>query len=459
MMEDSSSPREDTNELKEEAATSEDIESPIIEPTKNVEDTPPVPETTEAPAVKPKEQIASEFLYWIKSHPDYQHLVKSAKTGQSKSSQDDDNLDMVMKVQKFLRDIFIANGDHFHGTAYVTKALKKEAKITASVVTISNLVDFVGNAPVFWFAFKSLGFLPAFGIALILDTLLLHGTNEVATAVAQGKKTNQTWAKTALLMGLIPLNILQTFASGVGAELFNNGSELNQIQAQRVLDETISKQAEVIENLNNFESPLYQSVQTRCLSGEAELKATTPSSPQWDSIYVRLYGTWQDKDRAWENVKLELLPVCRQMTRLENQKNQQFSEYQQAKNLLEQQQQKRAEISNDVIFLERYYPTIYQQHFDRQGQMKSGVKTVAIATENFFYKMLNGKWSELGISLFFFSVSAITSVSACAMAWHFSQRKDVAMSWDENVRQERDRWLHEQVNILREIREDSEEEN
>ncbi|WP_223343412.1 MULTISPECIES: hypothetical protein [unclassified Synechocystis] len=46
----------------------------------------------------------------------------------------------------------------------------------------------MGNLPVFFFAFKSLSFLPALGIALLLSVPVLAASNALSTTITHGHK-------------------------------------------------------------------------------------------------------------------------------------------------------------------------------------------------------------------------------------------------------------------------------
>jgi hypothetical protein len=51
----------------------------------------------------------------------------------------------------------------------------------------------------------------------------------------------------------------------------------------------------------------------------------------------------------------------------------------------------------------------------------------------------------MGLSIYVLSFSLITSTVVCALVIAHSRRPGVALSWSDDVRQERDRWLAEQL--------------
>jgi single-stranded DNA-specific DHH superfamily exonuclease len=100
-------------------------------------------------------------------------------------------------------------------------------------------------------------------------------------------------------------------------------------------------------------------------------------------------------------------------------------------------------------------PQVYRLNFTEEDQIASGVEAVRLATQNFFGKLLTGQLASLGFSLFFFSLSVITSAAAVLMTLRYAQRDDVQMSWNEEVKEQRDRWLDQmwQELVAKEIRE------
>lgn len=114
------------------------------------------------------------------------------------------------------------------------------------------------------------------------------------------------------------------------------------------------------------------------------------------------------------------------------------------KNRFEAKQLLKTEISNDLIFLQRAYPQTYEQAFTESGEIRSSLVLSQLALENFVGKLLRLDISSMGLSLFFFLLSVITSLVSCGKLMLYSRRSDVQMSWNDEIRTERDRWLEEQ---------------
>ena len=61
---------------------------------------------------------------------------------------------------------------------------------------------------------------------------------------------------------------------------------------------------------------------------------------------------------------------------------------------------------------------------------------------------MGGQWNQLGLSLYVLMVSLLSSATACLLVLLHPHRPEVALSWDEDLRRERDRWLAEQLQAL-----------
>jgi hypothetical protein len=236
----------------------------------------------------------------------------------------------------------------------------------------------------------------------------------------------------------VGLNILQTGATGVGVELFNNRSELDRIYATKISNNYLAtKEAEVIQ-LSEFDDPIYQTVKEKCDSGEAKLNSLPANHPLRDNIHVKLFGTFAQKDNKWQQVSFQQLPICRQVTRLEDKQNQRI---QSASEKYRTLFSNRTEIGSDIKFLQTFAPDVFQQHFNNNGEIKSGPILVGLATTQVYSKLFNNQWSELGLSLFMFALSGITSIAACVMALCHALSKDVQRSYDPDLQKEIDNYF------------------
>jgi hypothetical protein len=233
---------------------------------------------------------------------------------------------------------------------------------------------------------------------------------------------------------MLSLNALQSIVAGVGTELLLNSSGLSQLKAQELIKEQINR----VETLKQIDSPQYKDALARCESGEKELSQLDKSHPRWQSLFVQLYGTWEQRDRNWEKDPLEQLPLCPQVEQL---REKAYQTYETTKEQLQQSLAVRATMGNDLAYLQQKMPLVYTQNFTPSGELSSGLEASRLAILSFIAKLTQGDWSGLGFPLFFLLLSLITSGFACVMTIALSYRPDTQKSFSEAVQLQRDIWL------------------
>lgn len=395
----------------------------------------------ESPRAYGLEQQSHQSLLEILSRdPRYAHLLEvSPPVNPLQGDPRHQGLTKFLKSDNLIH-IFLADPRGLHGTAYVTPAVKKDSIVLANTISASNLLDFLTNWPLLFYAFNGLG--PVFGLLLsgALNVGILKFGNEVATATARHRPQNRAFSKCALIC-LLALNTVQSLAAGPGVELLNSGSALSEQKAS----DLIAMKKEQVEQLAERKTPQYDAVKASCQQGEQELNSLNRDHPRWDSIYVRLFGSYTQRNEDWSQLPLERLPICRQVTRLEQEA---YKAYEMASASLEAQLIERSKLGSDVVFIKQFYPDLYAQTFTETGDLRSGVEAVGYATRNFFGNLRHGRIDRISFSLFFFSLSVISSAAACLMTVSFARREDVQRSWDDRVRRERDRFMYQQIHNL-----------
>jgi len=387
------------------------------------------------------------LIEYISHSPEYERLVREAKEKVAgKDSLAEEKTGSVEKVLSVSSDLLFAKPREFNGRAIVSEELDEHAKITARVVTVSNSIDFCFNLPFFFYAFGFLGSVPSGIISLAISLGVLRFGNDTAAAVASRKSSNRFWSSAAIL-GLVVLNVVQSIASGIGTELFGNQKALSQLHAGSEVEKRISFEEASIERLKVPDSAEYKKAKEICEDGDYKLAGLEQDDPEWDRIYVQLYGTWKQQEQGFSNVPTESLPACPKEDRLLAQAAQSPA-YLQAKEQLAATQNQRAAIGNDVLFLKRYYSVIYEEHFDGAGDLLSGIEAVRWATLNFLEKLHNREFAALGFPLFIFSVSAITSLVACLMTTFHAFSPETQRSRSPLLTRARDEWLHHQLDDL-----------
>lgn len=180
--------------------------------------------------------------------------------------------------------------------------------------------------------------------------------------------------------------------------------------------------------------------------GREELARLSHADPRWQSLQVELHGEWSQRGRDWSrSARGAALPVCVQQKLIETEQRRRADEGRQRLGALERQ---RIAVGNDLTFLRRRYPERYSQAFHPSGGFRSRVQLVAVGFGSTTDKLTSGQWSQLSLALYVLLVSLLSSATACVLVLLHPLRPEVAMSWDEDLRRERDRWLAEQVQSL-----------
>ncbi|MEA5495997.1 hypothetical protein [Limnoraphis robusta] len=393
--------------------------------------------TANLQASSPQKTVEDLILY-IEQNGKYAELVEKAKNP-SPSQKKPKKLRNLIKQ---LQGLVIANPKDFRGRAIVSHNLAKDSKRTACLVTLSSVINAATSFPLLYYAFRDLGVLGV-PVTLLVNGLLLKYTNGAATAVSARKPYGRSWSNWAIA-GMISINTILSLIAAVGTELLLNPSGLSQLKAQELFAETINR----VESLKQLDSPQYKDALTRCEQGEKELNRLHQDHPRRQSLFVQLYGTWEQQNSNWETVPLEELPLCPKASRLAQQA---YQNYETAKQELEESLAIRVKMGNDLAFLQQQKPQVYQEHFTPDGELRSGIEATRLAIINFRTKLIQGNWSSLGFHLFSLLVSIITSGPACGMTIALSLRKDTRQSFSETVELQRNIWLETRRQELREL--------
>ena len=189
--------------------------------------------------------------------------------------------------------------------------------------------------------------------------------------------------------------------------------------------------------------PTITRVQEQCRSGQAILARLPHGDPRWTSLQVELYGEWSQRRTDWSRTtRSGQRPVCVEQKLLEEA---QRSRVDLDRGRIEAIEQQRIQFGNDQSFLKARFPERFAATFEPNGEFRSPVQLVTVGISNFFAMLTSGQWASMGLSLYMLSFSLITSTVVCGIVISHSRRPGVAVSWSEEVRRERDRWLAEQV--------------
>jgi hypothetical protein len=364
----------------------------------------------------------------IEGDPKYQHLVEQA----NKPLKPREKQTELQQFGSFIKGLVIANSKDLHGQAFVSRNLEKDAEKTANAVSVSSVLDALSNYPILFFSFKDMGGL-AIPLTLITTVLILKFTNETATAAAARKPQGKGWSNIGII-GFSLMSVLQSLVAGVGAELLLNPSGLSQLKSQLLIEQTTQR----VEALKPVDNPLYQEAKEKCERKATEWNQLDKDDPRRDSLYVLIYGTFDQRNANWSNIPTEELPLCRRVDRLGKEV---YQDYETAKKNWEKLLTIRVSMGNDLAFVKEKMNASYTQHFTPSGELASGIEATRLAILNFEQKFARGDFGALGFSLFFLLLSIITSAIACFMIIALSRREDTAKSFSETVEIQRDMWL------------------
>jgi hypothetical protein len=328
-------------------------------------------------------------------------------------------------ILQHIKEGLCGNPEDLYGNHYVTDEIKDSAKITNAVLVISNGIDGISAFSPVQFAFSDLGLL-CIPTALIVTYLLTEIPNQMGKAAATNRPGNRLWSISATV-GLIAINSILSMASLIAPELTLNPRGLAEIRARELIAIKDNK-------IMNLQPDLgaAQLAKSDCNALKLEMQKLLESDIQRNDLYLQAYGKYSDRDRDYAKILKDggRVPPCFLYEILEKEA-QEIPKVAKSEWMIQ-----RAEIyksATTISGIKKTMPDLYEQNFDDRGHLLSGIEATRIAIESTYGKLLSGNWTNLGFSLFFFAISVITSIVACAMAIAHSSREDVQLSFDSSL--------------------------
>jgi hypothetical protein len=189
-------------------------------------------------------------LDWVKHHPELQHLMVDQRSAAPQP--------LWRQFATRIRGLMVASPADFHGTADVSASTHKDSQLVASGVT-------AGNFSLFLFACGAgnpLGWVTA----SLLTGLLFKFDKGICTTVARGRKGNRKVALVAIQFGLVPLSLLKSFGTGLGVEVLQNRTQLEQLQASKIVNAVLDDQRRLLKRLETPDAGT-AAVQVQCRTG------------------------------------------------------------------------------------------------------------------------------------------------------------------------------------------------
>lgn len=91
-------------------------------------------------------------------------------------------------------------------------------------------------------------------------------------------------------------------------------------------------------------------------------------------------------------------------------------------------------------------------------EVRNGLELVSLGVNSFQTKFATGQWDQLGISLFFVGISAITSAASVAMGISFPLGKDTQRSYDESHKEKVNRFFQRARMTLTQMHDEQQQE-
>ncbi|ANV85777.1 hypothetical protein AWQ21_14680 (plasmid) [Picosynechococcus sp. PCC 7003] len=326
-----------------------------------------------------------------------------------------------------LKCAFVCSPKDLHGTAIVTKEVKQRARLNASLITISSLINTIGITPFILIALSGFGIatIPAAAVVLGGINAASNHCGAIAARHAPGYRAN-AWCG---LSGFLMLNTLLTVFTGPGIVLFTNKPAVQQqlattiIEAQRErLD--VLKPAGELDDLKDQINEAQTSLQQIVLE---EGEVASRDNPEWQRLYLSLYGTYAERDTDWTTVKTPNLPLTQKLERLETEN---LAAYNAAKTDLDERLSRRTQYGNDVQFLQAEMPDHFSSNFQPDHNLKSPADGAAIATELFTTDLKAGRFERLAFPMLMAGISIALSATACVLTYTFSRSPAVQDSFD-----------------------------
>ena len=245
------------------------------------------------------------------------------------------------------------------------------------------------------------------------------------------------------------MSTVQSVVAGVGAELINNQEGLSYMKAEMLVDEHIARQNAIYQDRLSKKDAMDSNCQR-------ELSTLNSNSDNFNREYIRIYGGTYDQVSVG-NLQNPEAPCS--YTLIE----QQATEVGAAYAALEAIKEERLDMNNDIELLKAIEAEggakTYKQYFHEETKtsedgeqvqtlyvLNSGTEAISLAAESFWNSLTAKEQSDtdkpgMNMSLFFFAISVITSLSATIMIVMHSFKLDTKMSRSTDVEDAVTYWL------------------
>ena len=397
-----------------------------------------------------------QLVRWIKNQVELSYIVEAANNTAALYQRADSELivspqqtDVVgtkLRSRKAqLREFLWPSAQSMRGKCFGTKSFDDTCGKAANMMAGSTAWDAISTVPFVQFALadylKMLAMPTAVGISIGLMVL-----SNVAGKLGANRAKGREMTATVGLALFILLSTVKTLLSGVGFDILVNKGGITREYAKTITAQQVEEKQKTLNQLQTLNNPKLLNFERSCDTLKAQLQKTDKDlQPKaWENVWVQAFGTFnqQESMRGSSNAQIldrygginQVPGVCKRF------------EIQQAEDLAQASilQTKLAEwnvkigSTPSLVFLKTEFPDVYKDEFteapDGQVEIRSGQTVVSQAFTQFFTKLFYpSRMLELGVSLFWMSVSIILSVLATILLWALSRSKEMKMSYETRL--------------------------
>ena len=235
-----------------------------------------------------------KFLNWIKTHPSCEHIRKQA--GNTEVIYDVEHSDPNQRIKIFdipisqkkksiftkIKDNIWVPGYKLRGNSYSDTNFDQQLNQTSSIMSISGVFDMICTAPVLYYFTQAAGLL-ALPLSLGYGYMLLIMSNKAGEFSMNRPKGNNTTANFLLLIFFL-LSMVKTLMSGVGIDLVSRSGEIKNSTAEELL----IKQIPTNEDSNVLYTNLLEKSKNECDRLIQEQSKLDPTKRAQRKLYNQL---------------------------------------------------------------------------------------------------------------------------------------------------------------------------
>lgn len=281
----------------------------------------------------------------------------------------------------------------------------------------------------------------ALGISIGLMVL-----SNVAGKLGANRAKGREITATAGLTLFILLSTVKTLLSGVGFDILVNKVGITREYAKDLAKQQLVDRQNTLNQLQTLNNPKLKNFQSSCDALKSQLQKTDKDlQPKaWENIWVQAFGTFKQQESMRGLTNADILQkygginqvpgVCKRF------ELQQADDLAQASLLQTRISDWNIKIGTvpPLQFLKAEFPDVYKDEFVETStgtiEIRSGQTVVGQAFQQFFSKLADpARILELGVSLFWMSVSVILSLLATILLWALSRSKEMKMSYETRL--------------------------